>query len=60
MDNELTFGQLYADLVAANRAQSPPAESFTAQQYAEDIGRSESTAHRQLAQLVRDGKLDYV
>ena len=56
-DNNLTWKELYADLVAAN-THTLPEHYFTGKQYAEDIGLSRGVADRLLARKVSDGVLE--
>jgi len=53
----LTFGQLYADLVAAC-TQELPADYFTLRQFRADTGTSERVALKELGRLVECGKLE--
>lgn len=55
---DLTFDQLYSDLVEAERLKAPPDDSFTAAQFAESSGLAETTAMRRLKKLVTEGNLE--
>ena len=56
-DNNLTWKELYADLVAAN-TQTLPENYFSCRQYAEDVKMSVGAAGRILARLVEAGTLE--
>jgi DNA-binding Lrp family transcriptional regulator len=51
-------GQLYQDLVAAERQRGVGDGEFTTQQFADDTGMSENAARRRLKALRGDGVVD--
>ena len=56
---ELTFDELYADLVAATQTRrEPPEGTFTVAEFARDSGRSASGAAARLLELVGTGVLE--
>ena len=57
-DAELTYAQLYADLVAASCAvEQAPVGMFSVEQFAHDSGRSRSWAWLMLKEMVDRGEL---
>ena len=56
MDTELTFEQLYADLIAA-QAETLPEQYFTLADFRTDTGFSMWVAKDRLKKLVENGKL---
>lgn len=54
---ELTFDELYADLINARRRE-PPSASFTAAQFSEDAGLSISRASSILRDEFNAGRLE--
>lgn len=57
-DAELTYAQLYADLVAASRVvEQVPADMFDVEQFARDSDRSKSWAGLRLKEMSDSGKL---
>jgi response regulator of citrate/malate metabolism len=54
---ELTYSQLYADLIAAS-SNTLPDNHFTVRQFAQDAGLSDWTARDRLRKLVREKKLN--
>jgi len=54
---ELTFTDLYNDLVDAHRVRTPPPLAFTARKFADDTERSVGLARRVLADYVEEGIL---
>ena len=57
MADELTFEEMYADLVEASTRALPP-NYFSTQRYAEDTGMPERSARRELLALVEARKLE--
>ena len=57
---DLTFEQLYHDLIEAAHIKTPPPDSFTGRDFARDTGLSESAAQRRLDLMCEAGTLDYV
>ena len=58
-DAELTYAQLYADLVAASQTRvAPPEGTFTVVEFARDAGKSPSWAAARLLELVGTGVLE--
>ena len=57
MDTELTFEELYADLVAAS-TNVLPEHYFTVQQFAQDTGMPKRTALEKLKKRAESGELE--